>query len=158
MRYWLSHGDGQVHGPYELEDLRAYVAQGRVTGATQLCQDGTNNWVPASSVLGVGPTGLPPTSPAASTMGGFPGAPAGWTPVSLVGPILVTVFCCLIGGIISIVYASSANNKALMGDIAGAEAAKRTSATWMWVSLGLGLVFTVLYIGLMAITAANSGP
>ena len=155
MRFWLSHGDGQVHGPYEIEELRGYVAQGRVTSATQLCQDGTNNWVPASSVLGVGLTGVPPTTPMAPPMGGFQGMPAGWTPVSLVGPILVTLFCCLIGGIISIVYASSANNKALMGDMVGAEAAKRASNGWMWASVALGVAFSIAYAGLM-VAAANS--
>lgn len=155
MRYWLSNGDGQTYGPYELEELRTYAAQGRVTAVTQLCLEGTSNWVPASSVLGTALGGVPPMVPQAP-MGGYAGAPAGWVPVSLVGPILVTVFCCLIGGIVSIVYASNANNKALTGDLAGAEAAKRTSNTWMWASLVLGIVFSVLYIGLMAIGAASN--
>ena len=67
-------------------------------------------------------------------------------PVSLVGPILVTVFCCLIGGIISIVYAANANTKAARGDLQGAMSDARTSRIWMWVSIGIGVVVGVLYI------------
>ena len=146
MRYWLSVGDGKTYGPFELEQIRQMQAEGRVPPMSQLCAEGRQEWVPASQVLGGGvppaPTFVPPAT--ASFAG-----PGGFTPVSLVGPILITVFCCLIGGIISIVYAANANTKAARGDIQGAMSNARTSKTWMWVSFGIGLVGGILYVVLI---------
>lgn len=149
MRYYLSNGDGQVYGPYTTEELRGFAAEGRVTAATQLCAEGTTAWTPATSVPGLGFGGVPPMAPPTGA-GGYVGAPVGWKPVSLVWPILVTVFCCLIGGIVSIIYATQANSKAMMGDMAGAESAKRAYTIWMWVSVGLGLLVSVVYVVGMA--------
>ncbi len=41
-------------------------------------------------------------------------------PNHLVWAILATLFCCLPGGIVSIVYAAQVNGKIAAGDIAGA--------------------------------------
>lgn len=46
-------------------------------------------------------------------------------PNHMVGAILTTIFCCLIGGIASIVYASKVNTKLAQGDIDGARAASK---------------------------------
>ncbi len=64
------------------------------------------------------------------------------TPISnhLVGAILVTLFCCLPFGIVSIVYAASVNGKVACGDLVGARAASSKAMTWILVSLGVGLV------------------
>jgi len=43
-------------------------------------------------------------------------------PNHLVGAILVTIFCCQIFGIISIVYAAQVNGKLASGDVPGAVA------------------------------------
>ncbi len=143
MRYWLSIGDGKTYGPYEIDQIRAMQTEGRVPPASQLCAEGSQNWVPASQVLAGGAPSSSAFVPPAS--GTVPGS-GGFVPVSLVGPILVTVFCCLIGGIISIVYAANANTKAARGDLQGAMSDARTSRIWMWVSIGIGVVVGVLYI------------
>jgi hypothetical protein len=69
-------------------------------------------------------------------------------PNYLVPGILVTLFCCLIGGIITIVYAAQANTKAAAGDYQGAMQAANTAKTWMWVSIILGGIVTVAYVAL----------
>ena len=58
----------------------------------------------------------------------------------MVGAILTTIFCCLIGGIISIVYASKVNTKLAQGDIDGARAASKTAKLWIIIRLVITLL------------------
>lgn len=82
---------------------------------------------------------VPPPPPAYS-------APVRQIPNHLVGAILVTLFCCLPFGIVSIVYASSVNGKLAAGDIPGAQQAADKAKTWMWLAFGLGLAANILLI------------
>jgi hypothetical protein len=144
MRYWLTHGDGQTLGPYDLETLRGYASSGQLRPQSMVCAEGGNQWVPAASV--VGNMQVPPTFPS-------PMAAGGYTPIGLVGPILVTVFCCLVGGIVSIVYASQAQTRFAQGDLAGSMQASKTAKTWMIVSMIIGIVVSVLWFGLAILGA-----
>ena len=63
----------------------------------------------------------------------------------LVGAILVTIFCCLPLGIPAIVYASQVNGLAKSGDLDGARVCADKAKTWVWVSFGVGIVWTVVY-------------
>ena len=67
-------------------------------------------------------------------------------PNHMVGAILTTLFCCLIGGIIAIVYASQVNTKLAQGDIAGAQAASRTANGWIIANVIFGLVIILLNV------------
>ena len=73
-------------------------------------------------------------------------------PNHMVGAILTTVFCCLIGGIIAIVYASKVNTKLAQGDIAGAQAASKAANGWIIANVIVGLLFGLIY----AIAAAGA--
>lgn len=64
---------------------------------------------------------------------------------NLVMAILVTLFCCLPFGIVSIVYAAQVDSKWRGGDWRGAENAARNAKTWAWVGIVGGLVFSVVY-------------
>ena len=66
-------------------------------------------------------------------------------PNHMVGAILSTVFCCLIGGIIAIVYASQVNTKLAQGDIAGAQAASQAANGWIIANVVVGLLVGLLY-------------
>ena len=77
--------------------------------------------------------------------GSVPGAPPAHIPNYLVQAILVTVFCCLPFGIVSIVYAAQVNGKLEAGDIAGARQASANARTWAWVSFGVWLASVALY-------------
>jgi Interferon-induced transmembrane protein/zinc-ribbon domain len=72
--------------------------------------------------------------------------PAADVPNYLVFAILATVLCCLPAGIPAIVYAAQVNGKLRTGDIAGAQAASRNAKMWCWISLGLGLVVTLVMV------------
>ena len=80
-----------------------------------------------------------------SPSGMDPPAPPAHIPNYLVQAILVTIFCCLPFGIVSIVYAAQVNTKLDAGDFAGATQASSNAKTWMWVAFGVGLFFAVVY-------------
>ena len=79
-------------------------------------------------------------------------------PTYLVPAILVTVFCCLPFGIVSIVYAAQVNSKLDAGDVAGAMHASSNAKTWMWVAFGVGLFAGVGYALAMLGLAFGAGP
>ncbi len=83
---------------------------------------------------------------------GVPATPAQPCPPNyLVWSILSTLFCCLIPGVVSIVYAAGVNSKYLTGDYTGAADSSKKAKTWAWVSFGLGLVVAVVYGAMFAI-------
>lgn len=75
------------------------------------------------------------------TYGTQPPVPPGSIPNYLVQAILVTIFCCLPFGIVSIIFAAQVNSKAMVGDIQGAIASSKQAKLWAWVAFGIGIVF-----------------
>ena len=76
-----------------------------------------------------------------------------FVPNHLIPAILVTIFCCMPTGIVSIVYAAQVNGKIQAGDIDGARRTSGAAKTWAWVSFGLGVGIVVFYafIGLASL-------
>lgn len=70
-------------------------------------------------------------------------------PNYLVQAILVTIFCCMPFGIVAIIFAAQVDGKAASGDIEGACDYSNKARMWCLVSLGLGLIIPILYIGMM---------
>ena len=64
----------------------------------------------------------------------------------LVQAILVTIFCCLPFGIVSIVYAAQVNGKVAAGDVEGARRASDSAKMWAWISFGTGLAVPALAV------------
>lgn len=91
----------------------------------------------------------------------FDDAPRGGAniPNYLVQSILVTLCCCLPGGIVAIIYAASVNGKIASGDLAGARVASDNAKKWCWISFGVGVVVNLIVAALqvMAGMAANAG-
>ncbi len=76
-----------------------------------------------------------------------PPTPGGQPPPNyLIPAILVTLFCCLPGGIASIIFATQVNSKYQAGDIAGAQEASRKAKLFAMISAGVGLVVIVIAI------------
>jgi len=71
-------------------------------------------------------------------------------PNYLVFAILVTIFCCQVLGIVSIVFAAQVNSKWNAGDYEGALNSSKNAKLWAWIGLGsglaLGLIFMLLSI------------
>jgi hypothetical protein len=89
-------------------------------------------------------------------------APGQSVPNYLVHAILVTVFCCLPFGIVSIVYAAQVNSKLAGGDYTGAVDSSGKAKTWALVGFLCGLIPMLLYgvVVIIAILseAQNAGP
>ena len=107
-----------------------------------------------------------PATPPPQAAAAPPAAPAGAPgagmrapiPNHLVWAILVTLFCCLPGGIVAIVYAAQVDGKAASGDYAGAQQSSDNAKLWCWISLGVGLVAIVAWLGLVMLGAlADAG-
>jgi len=71
-------------------------------------------------------------------------------PNYLVFAILVTIFCCQIFGIVSIVFAAMVNSKWYEGDFEGALNASKNAKLWAWISFATGIAI-VLFFTLLAI-------
>lgn len=67
----------------------------------------------------------------------------------LVESILVTIFCCLIFGIIGIVNASKVNSEYNAGNYAAAESASKEAKKWALWGFLVGIIGIVLYIVLV---------
>ena len=61
-------------------------------------------------------------------------------PNHLVWAILVTIFCCLPFGIVSIVYAAQVNGFVAEGKFDSARQASENAKMWAWISFAVGLV------------------
>jgi hypothetical protein len=75
----------------------------------------------------------------------------------LVPAVLVTLCCCLPGGVVAIIYAAQVNTKLAAGDIAGAMAASRNAKMWTWISAGAGVLVGIAYGALMMIGGFAQG-
>jgi len=63
-RYWLSIGDGKPYGPYTVDELLRFRQEGRVQSGSQLCLEGTQDWIPAERLLDPSaPSLAPPMTP-----------------------------------------------------------------------------------------------
>src|SRR5262245_2690227 len=129
---WFYAKNGQQIGPVTLDQLKALVSSGQVAKTDMVWRDGMANWLPAGEVPELAVTvasaagsAVPPiptgnySSMASSSSPQF----AREIPNYLVQSILVTLFCCLPLGIVSIVFAAQVNSKVAAGDYAGAQKA-----------------------------------
>ena len=74
----------------------------------------------------------------------------------LIPAILATIFCCLPLGVVSIIFATQVNSKVASGDIAGAMEASKKAKMFMFLSIGLGVLFygTLIIIWIIFFGAA----
>ncbi len=63
---------------------------------------------------------------------------------SYVTPVLATILCCMIGGIVSIIYTAKANAAAIAGDTPTYEAAMKKRSLWLTIAIVLTPLFWIL--------------
>ena len=146
--YKIIGADGQEYGPVSIDQLRQWIAEGRVNLQTRAQAADTTEW---------------------KTLGQFPDFAAGSTPPPVYTPqsfaqpqpkisnylvpaILSTIFCCLPFGIAAIVFAAQVNTKLAAGDVAGAQESARKAKMWCWLSFGIGIVVMIIWFGIAAMT------
>lgn len=153
MKYWFII-NGVRLGPMTLQEAQSQM----LTPETPVWTEGMPDWTTVANVpelaamlsAGNAPQQNPPyggvpnpaygyTTPQQPQYGNMPPRPDNY----MVWSILVTILCCLIGGIIAIVYSSKVNSAYDMGNYDQALANSRKAKTWIIVSVCVGLLYGV---------------
>lgn len=71
------------------------------------------------------------------------GAASGSVPNYMI-PAIISIFCCLPGGIAAVIFASQVNKKVAAGDMAGALDASKKAKMIAFISIGLGIVGNII--------------
>lgn len=93
MPYQVSR-NGQMYGPYTLEDLQRYVASGNILPSDLAKSEDMAEWIPVSQIPGAMPAYAAPAAYAQGTAGGgYPDAPnLNWALELLLGFLTCTLF------------------------------------------------------------------
>lgn len=168
VKYFAMLGSQRV-GPMTLDELKTIG----LTPVTPVWRTGMADWAQAStlpelaSCFGPAPS-YPPyngsypygNQSARTDYGNTPGngyynpQESGQMPqrpdTYLVWSIVVTVLCCLVGGIVALVYSSKVNSCYDRGDYEGALSASNSARTWCIISAVVGFVSSMAYVGMTA--------
>ena len=139
--YYILHGSEQ-QGPYTIDQLR-----GRVTPQTYVWREGLADWVQAINLPELSAVLLPEGSV----------SPSGVVKPKdyLVESILVTIFCCMVFGILGIVYSAQANSAFSSGNVAAANEFSAKAKQWVTYGFWSGIAVAGIYLFLMMIGVAS---
>lgn len=133
--------NGIQEGPFTTEELRTK----QITPETMVWTEGMTDWQPARQIPELSEllATIPPTFEGSSTDTQAPQSMNTMPPSYLVWSILVTILCCLPGGIISIIYAAQVSSKFRMNDYEGALDASKNAKKWAIISAIIGFVVLI---------------
>ena len=156
---WYFMKDGTQHGPLLEGDLRRMALEGSLEREDLVWSEGMDSWLPASEVGIFEFPALPPTPPAPPPVPPHYAAPPSYQPAPptfggagadipnyLPWAIAATLFCCMPGGIVSIIFAVKANTAKNTGDLAAARSAANQAKIWLIVSVVGGLLVSMFVI------------
>lgn len=134
--YYILNGSEQ-QGPYTIDQLK-----GRVTPQTYVWREGLADWIQAIN--------LPELSGLLVPEGSLPPPTQGQTAATkpkdyLVESILVTLFCCMVFGILGIVYSVQANSAFSSGNIAAANEFSAKAKQWVTYGFWSGIAVAGIY-------------
>lgn len=140
--YYILNGSEQ-QGPYTIDQLR-----GRVTPQTYVWREGLADWVQAINLPELSAVLLPEGSV----------SPSGVVKPKdyLVESILVTLFCCMIFGILGIVYSVQANSAFSSGNISAANEFSAKAKQWVTYGFWCGIAVVGIYAILALMGALSS--
>jgi hypothetical protein len=141
MANWHLDQNGRRIGPITQDVLMQMVNAGHVSASDLVWTERMQNWQPAgmqSWFPGATPSAMMPQTGPAPGGGGIFSPPAP-PPNLLVWAILEIFCCCLITGIIGLVYDSKAKTEYARGNYAGAQDAYNTGKIWLIAGAILGV-------------------
>lgn len=142
--YYILNGSEQ-QGPYTIDQLR-----GRVTPQTYVWREGLADWVQAINLPELSVVLLPEGSV----------SPSGVVKPKdyLVESILVTLFCCMVFGILGIVYSVQANSAFSSGNITAANEFSAKAKQWVTYGFWCGIAVVGVYaiLALMGVLSSIS--
>ena len=145
--YYILNGSEQ-QGPLPIKQLR-----GKVTPQTLVWREGLPDWIRAGD--------LPELSGLLIPEGSVPPPTQGQTVVIkpkdyLVESILVTLFCCMVFGILGIVYSVQANSAFSSGNITAANEFSAKAKQWVTYGFWCGIAVVGIYAILVLMGALSS--
>lgn len=165
-KYYAMMGSERV-GPMTIDDLRNLG----ITPRTPVWRPGMADWADASTLPELSQcfAPQPPYHPYSQPQqGGYPPYNNGYNQDNnnnvlpprpdnyLVWSIVVTILCCLIGGIVALVYSSKVNSAYDRGDYAASMSASNSAKTWCIVSAIIGLLGNAVYGSLIMMGAVGN--
>lgn len=140
--YYILNGSEQ-QGPYTIDQLR-----GRVTPQTYVWREGLPDWIRAGDLPELSAVLLPEGSV----------SPSGVVKPKdyLVESILVTLFCCMVFGILGIVYSVQANSAFSSGNISAANEFSAKAKQWVTYGFWCGIAVVGIYAILALMGALSS--
>ena len=140
--YYILNGSEQ-QGPSTIDQLR-----GRVTAQTYVWREGLADWVQAINLPELSVVLLPEGSV----------SPSGVVKPKdyLVESILVTLFCCMVFGILGIVYSVQANSAFSSGNITAANEFSAKAKQWVTYGFWCGIAVVGTYAILALMGALSS--
>lgn len=167
MEYYVIDASGQKYGPANAQTLNQWAVEGRINAMTTVEAANGGMRMPVTSVPGFQ---LPAPSGPAAQQGYGPnfGVPTGQfasNPYGVVGQkvesnlvkaIFVTLCCCMPLGIVSIVFAAKVDGLARGGAYQEAQDAAAKANTFANWGIGLGLVWTIIYVLGMVMSGMHS--
>ena len=143
VNYYYTDGKERF-GPFTVEGLR----DKKITRDTLVWKEGLTDWVPArnlsdletlffEAIPEIPPMGAPYMTPPQSEV-----MPKNW----LVESILITLFCCLPFGIVSIVYATKVETLWNAGQRDEAMQASLNAGKWVRIGFFSGIAAMVIYL------------
>lgn len=177
MHYWIVINNEQ-RGPLTVEQLRIFPEFGP---STPVWRQGLADWTTAGQLpeaaeifgpVSTEPRHIPgpapePTYTAYETVSASPASGTRINPAVspeserpempstyLVWAIITTLCCCIVTGIVAIVYASKVSPLYNRGDFAGAQKASERAGWWVVISFVAGLIWTPFYTLYSLLTAS----
>ena len=145
--YYILIGTEQ-QGPLSTEDLR-----GRVTPQTYVWREGLPDWIRAGDLPELSGLLVPEGAVPPPTQGQIVGTkPKDY----LVESILVTLFCCMVFGILGIVYSVQANSAFSSGNITAANEFSAKAKQWVTYGFWCGIAVVGIYAILALMGALSS--
>ena len=140
--YYILNGSEQ-QGPYTIDQLR-----GRVAPQTYVWREGLPDWIQAINLPELSAVLLPEGSV----------SPSGVVKPKdyLVESILVTLFCCMVFGILGIVYSVQANSAFSSGNITAANEFSAKAKQWVTYGFWCGIAVVGIYAILALMGALSS--
>lgn len=145
VQYYYTDGKERF-GPFTLDQLK----EQNISESTLVWKDGLPDWVPArnlsdlESLFTVSLSGPPPIN-VAYTNPVMLVPPKNW----LIEAVLVTLFCCLPFGIVSLVYATKVET--LWNSGQREEAIRAGQEAGKWVKIGAISGFTILFLYILVV-------
>lgn len=143
MKIWMIINE-VPSGPMSVDEA---IAAG-LTEDTTVWIPGLDDWKRAGDVVElrryVGRAAVPPAIPQvpASSAPGSEGDVPPMPPTYLIWSILATVLCCLVPGIIAILYSNRVSTAYFNGDYDKARRCSEMAEWWIMISIVAGLVWT----------------